>query len=629
MAEFDITRPKDVQVQSFAQPTPVSQSTAQAISQLGEVASSAIKTFKAESQKEALSDARTELQESFQQTGDVVSVVEAAKSEGATFDPQTGEILGGVENLSPEVQQQLNVISKEAKGVFSAIASSVAQGATAQSTAALRLESELKRMTNANPGFGPELRAWARNIAGYDPSNFQLRQILNINRPNKAAAKKTAFDKMNEEASAIVGGFAAGGVTLDHNAVLFTLTQDKQAQFKANLLDNQLKINEFSASKWLADRRAVSNGQTTRMLANIAKAKTEGGILDTPAYMNLIKEAKQETKNEFFQAFQKSGKLLDMKSQQEIVDGINADFAEVEKAVAENGFGKLLDEKLNTIVRIDKMWGTTQNRRLARLSNAHGERIASQLIEVMASAGSPGQLQLLIEFIPALKAHVGTNNISAQESAAKNMDVINKLISGDPNLTAEDLLYRPAAESIIYGDTMPKDAREAAVIAMGTTEPVRTTAWLSKSDQRRKASDKEVKFMVQQFQINGDKLVKGIAKDIATNTGFKIKLEDDGKISATIAKSRKGVEQNLPTTTNAIRQLQIYIDAARNGWSNDLGVSATFAKDTVEEINRQAVKISEGDRSARQPATISEPSAQDIQTQIESLQEQLRALQEK
>ena len=634
MAEFDITRPKDVQVQSFAQPKPVSTSTAEAIRGIGNVASNAIKTFQAEKQKQDLVTAKEGLQDSFQETGDIVSVVEAAKAEGATFDPQTGEVMGGIENLSPEVQAQLNSISKEARGTFNSIASAVAQGSTTQAAASLKLESELKRMTNANPGFGPDLRSLARDIAGYDPSNFQLRQMLNINRPNKTAAKKTAFDKINDEADAIVQGFAAGGLKLDHNAMVFMIAKDKQATFQTSIIDSQLKTNESDAAAWLSARRAQGGGQTSRILANIAQAKIQGqGVIDTIGYQNLIEKAKQETKNEFFQSFQKAGKTLTLSVQQEISKGIDSDYAEIEKAVKENGFGKILDEKLNTIAKVDKLWGTSQNRKLARLTNAHGERVASQLIELMANAGSPGQLDLLVKFIPGLQSHIAANNITSQDAAAKNLEVIDKILQGKTNFTAEDLTFRPAAESIIYGDDMPKDLREQAVIQMGKTEPVRTTAYLAKPDQRRKASDKEVKFMTQQFQINGDKLVKDIAHDLAGGGGLKVKLGENNQITATIAKSQKGVTQDLPTTTNAIRQLQIYIDAADNGWSGDLGVSTTFAADTLREIETQAEKLRTGDRSNATSSaanqTNSGQSAQDIANQIESLQSQLKALQEK
>jgi len=608
-----------VQVKSFATAAPVSTSTANAIEQIGSVAANAIKTFQDKKQQDDLSSAKGELQASFQEAGNVISVVEAAKASGATFDPNTGEVLGGVDNLSPEVQEQLRVINKESKGVFNSIASAVAQGATTQASAALRLESELKRLINANPGFAPELRAQARDIAGYDPSNYQLRRMLNVNQPKKKAGRLTAFDKISEEAEAIVQGFAAGGVTLDQQSVVFMIAKDKEASFRSGLLDSQLKINEIDSAQWLAGRRAAQGAQSSRLLANIAQARNQGtGVVDTQGYLNAVSNAKQETKNQFYQAFAKSGKTLTLDAQNDMSAAIDKDFAEIEKAVKDNDFGKILDNKINTITKLHKLWGIDQNPRLARWANAFGPRIASQIVEVMGSAGSPEQLSLLIDLIPTLKAYVGKEGLTSQQAADKNLSVIDKILRGDNNLTAEDLLFRPAAESIIFGDTMPKDIREQAVLSMGRTAPVRTTAWLSKPDQRRLASDKEVQFMVQQFQINGDKLVNELAAEIAGNTGFNISLEAEGKLSATVAKSLKGVTQNLPTSNNALRQLQFYIDASNNGWSGDLGVSSTFAQDTLSAIKSKALTLNQ-----------EEDTTEQLQSQIDVLTEKLNKVKNK
>ena len=215
-----MAQPKAPEVHFASAPTPPTpvNAAAQAIHSIGKVAGSVVKSVQEARLQSSFQDtaeaAKTvnDVKASLAQAGKSPQEISTALQAAASFDPSKDapSTLDGLD-LPDNVRQKLMTIKKRAGDSFNAIAQAVSQGAMTENAAALKLEAVTRRLVNETPGFGPEIKQLAREVAGYDPTNYDLQQVLDINKP-KGSHQLTATEKQDQEADAIVAGLHAAGL---------------------------------------------------------------------------------------------------------------------------------------------------------------------------------------------------------------------------------------------------------------------------------------------------------------------------------------------------------------------------------------------------------------------------------
>ena len=288
---------------SVAGPGP---SAGELIHNLGNTAGQAIKdaqVARVENRFSNIADASTtvgEITDNLIQQGKSPQEIQSTLNEVASFDPSKQQVIPGL-NLPPDLQNRLLEVKKQAGKAFSAIAQGVAQGATTRSAAAIALESKVRELVNETPGFGPEIRAMATKLAGFDPSGYVLRQILDVNVPKGPSAPLTAWDKMQQDAEAIQNGLAANGTIVPLHTILGNLALSKQKEAEFNAADAQLKVNNISFGDWV-NKTITSHGPDLgSVLMKIATVGKAGGITQPQEYLNVIQQQKLADKQSVLQ----------------------------------------------------------------------------------------------------------------------------------------------------------------------------------------------------------------------------------------------------------------------------------------------------------------------------------------
>jgi hypothetical protein len=592
-----------------AGPSPV----AQAIQAGGEIAGQTIKDV----QKNAL-------EADVQQSADVVTAVGGAVAEGgrSIFDPE-GEI--NTEGLSPDLQQQIQRVKATAGDKFKRIANAVKQGALPESAAALETEATVRRLMTQTPGFAQEIKQLARELVGFDPTGYALRKIFDVNQP---AHKPTAQEKRVAEAQVIVDGYRRAGKDITLDSVLTTMAQHDMIKLEQENLNNQLDIKTINTQQWAQSSFVARGPDLIGSLQKIATLGAAEGIREPQQYVNAVVQQREEAKAAFRQGVALRGGM-DATAAAAIEDQIDAQYEPLIKSITDNEMGKVLETKLDVIVKLNALWGKQATPRLTRIIDAYGPTIGGQLLEMMSNIADPKQFELIYQFDPKLKELILGGKVTQADVAGGVQTVIDKTTSGD-TLTEDDLTYRNLAETMVV-QPGNKEVREKYVRSLGDNgAPIRAVSILSEKVPRANATQDEVKFMKDQFDtyvgttatenIPGN-LIDSIAREVmelvpggvrgqlqlqqvtsrsvrTALMGLPPKPTGQTKLVIPFDPSQQGTAVNFQTTS--MKRLQPFMDAViSKGYSADLGVSkASFGNDIIARVNARIEKI----RAAEAPA---------------------------
>ena len=628
-----MAQPKAPQVSFASAPTPPSAdtSTAQLIHGLGTVAGNVVK---------GVQEAR--LQSSFQDTAEAAKTVNdvkasltdagkspqdisAALQAAASFDPSKDapSTLDGLD-LPDNVKQKLMTIKKKAGDSFNAIAQAVSQGAMTENAAALKLEAVTRRLVNETPGFGPEIKQLAREVAGYDPTNYDLQQVLDINKP-KGSHQLTAEEKQSQEADAIVAGLHAAGRDIPKNVVLGNLALQKYNEAQNGALKAQLSNNDISFQAYVHQTTAQRGPDLSSTLVHIASIpKERGGITQPQDYVNVIVRQREADKQELRKTAATYAQGVSNDQLAAADQAVDRQYQPLIDAVKDNGLGKLLDERLGTVAKLNQLWGEQTLPNLTRLVQAFpGSRIPDQLVQMMANTADPAQFQLLTSFDPGIKALVDQGIETTGSVSRKLSDTITKIMTGK-ELSSEDTKFEPLAERVVITAPNSNETREKFIDSLATQAPIRATSLLATSVPRDKATKDEAKFMKRQYDIylgrpdgtGNPTLVDTVAQDIPKEFLKYLHVDMQKKTVTTGWDMQHGtpitVTRTVPVLTTvssdfpessylpeSLKKLQVFVNAVTNGYGKDFGVTNpdTFAQDLVHRIQEQATMSGTIDRT--------------------------------
>ena len=556
--------------------------TAQEVQAIGKLGGNAVKEHQ-----------KAQVQEQFSQIAEAASFSQEVKDRGFTFDTE-GNITGtDANNLSPDVQleQKRQAIMAKAGPQFKRIANAVSQGAMSENAAAIELESTVKRLTTETPGFGPEIRQAARDLAGFDPTGYTLQQILNINKP-KGSTSKTAWEKRLEDAQATVNSLKAVGVDVPLRTVLGSLGQLDVAKTENDTAEALLNTNSISFEQY-AQKTVFDKGPDTKgLLNNISQLSGKGGVLNTQDYINAVTSQREQTKQFIRQKAAQFGGV-DTPRLTKLLSAVDEQYQPLIDNVQQNDLGELLKKKLGVMAQLDVLWGRQALPNVTRWNNAFGDKITSTMIDLMANTADPAQFELLYSFDPMMKQLIDGGKATQPEIAKRINDLQWKVLHNiQPD--ASDLIFQTAADNAIMS-TNNSELRTDYLSALSKQAPVRAFSLMA--DQRWKASDVDVNrmrgdfnhFVGQDSPKSPQVLLKRLSSGLDTHQVDNLHINAKGQLVTTphVTEGAPIPPKSVEMQTDDMVRLQTFIKAVNNGWDRDFGVNKdTFGQELIDRIKR-------------------------------------------
>lgn len=636
-----MAQPKAPEVSFATAPTPppASTATAQLISGLGKVAGNVVEGVQEHRLQQSFGDtaeaAKTvnDVKMALSDQGASDQQISNALTQAASFDPSKDPAgqLDGL-HLPDNVRQKLLAVKKKASNVFDTIAQASAQGAMTENAAALQLEAKTRQLINETPGFGPEIRQLARGIAGYDPTNYDLQQVLDINKSKTPKGPLTATEKMSQEADAIVAGLGQAGRTVDKATVMGNLALARYNQAQHDALAAQLANNDISFQAFVHQTVASRGPDLSSTLIHIASiTKERGGITQPQDYINVLVRQREASKASLRKDAATYAQGVSNDQIASAMDSVDKQYQPLIDAVKDNGLGKLLDEKLQLVAKLNQAWGEQTLPNLTRLVQAFpGSRIPDQFVQMLANTADSSQFKLLASFDPGIKALLDSGIETSGSASRKLADTTFKVMTGQ-ELSSEEQKFEPLAERMVLTAPNSNEAREKFIDGLAAQAPIRATSLLATSVPRDKATKDEAKFMKRQYdiylgrkdgQLGQPTLIDQVAKDIPQYALDSLKVEMQKKTITTGWDIQHGVPitvtREVPVITfddrpkqvrtsgpyvnlnvpDSLKKLQVFVNATTNGYDKDFGVTKdTFAQDLINRIKDQATNSGTVDRT--------------------------------
>jgi hypothetical protein len=380
---------------------------------------------------------------------------------GAKFDPDTGELLNESEisdKINTDLAAQIAAVQETSAQAFSRVKAGMEQGrrsggnayAGGVASASLYIENEIRKISALTPGFEDVVRQTARDILGFDPTGFGIRNILQVPKEADKADENPRIKEMRQEAEARVWRASINGINLSMEDALRQVTaQDSRATMRASL-QGEIELGNLTSDAATTEYfQTLSNPLMNMLERTIAAIDPEGG--STFGNMNsadrtvLMKNqqglAREQEYNEAV-AFARSAALAnggrltnqDLTRIREQVDRRWQGMDTFIDAMSRSGHAERWADELAKMANL-QAWSVAPV--IKFLNEGFNESIGLEFVKAMANTGSNSQLKLLIDRSPALFQATGGGDRSVLTGLVGQtlQDVFggnNPVITGDP-----------------------------------------------------------------------------------------------------------------------------------------------------------------------------------------------------
>lgn len=610
MASFKTSDPAKINVDtSFSNPPVAPKSSFNKTALAGTIIQAGIGIARKTSKQNAVKG----VEEAFEETGKVTATISEAMNLSGdgkkTFDPVRGDTLY-IEGAPQEFSDRLAEVMTSAGDEFRAMSSAVSQGATPKMAAAIQLEAKLKELTAQYPEFSDELRQTARSLAGYDPTGFHLKQILNIT-AKKGTVSKTFAQKQEEQAQ-----FVSSTLGIPVSTVLNDMARGLNLGQQRKISEAEMATGKLTASNYILTDTTATGPYMNQFFVAQMKALENGGVTNPEEQLLSLDQARSQHRVDLIKTIRQGGGSMDGSTTKFMDEQLGALYDPIKNSITNNDFGKVLARKNTTLLEVDKQFGRTVWPRLTRMNNALGERLTGTIIDQMSSFANTEQWMLYAKQQPLLWEAVQGANMSPQDVANRGMDVYEKVITGKP-LEGNDKEWLKAVEPIIFDPKQEPELRANYLRNMGSEES-RGVGWLAQPGKRQIAGEKDIKWMKNEWKKTVPALVDDIANEMVSNPDFHVTVTQDGKLKAFIKRGKQS--KGRPVHNAQVEQLQYFVNASRNGWASDFG---TTPKGVMQEITNKLTKKADEINISTELDKANAPSVEDeLRESLSKLQEQ-------
>jgi len=579
MATFKIQPPGEINVPRSFTPESVDTSRSNLIQGLGQAVGVALQQRSEERGRELQAD----ITKDTEKTARVVATVEEAmqhskKDASKTFDSRTGTV-NYSEEYPKEFTDALNTVMKESGDEFRSIASAVAQGSTPKAAAAIQLESKLREYTARYPSFAPELRQTMRDNAGYDPTGYHMRKILDINDATPQTPL-TESQKLQQKAEALHDALSVSGRAPSIDVIKYRIASAEMLEKMDAIKASEVKGNIRQSQALVKESITQSGPNLDLFFAEQETAIRKGGTINVELQQASLMRARAVHETYLYTLTNQAGDYSQDTSDM-IRKEMDRIYEPVSKLIGDAEYGKILAKKNIELLEIDKRIGRSMFPELMMIKGAMGAEFASKAIDHMMAFSDPKVLDQYAENYPVLRGLIDSFKGSTSERNAKMANVYTKVVTGQ-SLEEGDLEWAKGLAPIVLDKGSPEEGRQNYLNNLGKEQSA-GVGWLSQKGRRIEAPVKDVEWMKREWKDTVPALINSIAKKIAENPALDVGVTKDGKFQM----SFKTKEGKRPVNSSELSQLQYFVNAVNNGWAYDFGITpSTVIKDLSNKINQ-------------------------------------------
>lgn len=363
-------------------------------------------------------------------------VAGALAMRGAEFDPVTGEVLNQSDidaKIDAELAGQIAAVQETSATAFNKIKASMEQGrgwggdpyAAGLGRAHLQIENEIRKISAVTPGFEDVVRSTAREILGFDPTGFGIRNILQVPRQADPADENPEIKKINDEAEARMYVAAIHGINLDTSTALKQVTAERARATNTASLRSRIEAgnvtSDVAVTEYLVNQ---ANPMLSLLESSVATLNPETGVnfstmnnADRTQHMKNQQAILRE--REFNQAVQfaqdaadnNGGRITDADLTR-IRERVNQRWAGMDTIIDTMSKSAYADRWAQELSKTANLQAWAMAPLVKFLNEGFNESIGLEMIKAMANTSSDSQLRLLIDRSPILSQVTGNGDES-------------------------------------------------------------------------------------------------------------------------------------------------------------------------------------------------------------------------
>lgn len=519
----------------------------------------------------------------------------------------------GDEVVAAKQGQQLS----EATDRFDRLAKAKKQGILTDDMVRIETEAILKSNIESMPAFAPELRRYAAERLGYDPTGEQLRQQLDIPGP---AEEDPRIKKARSLAATGAGSFED----------IYTLIGNAEvAQLRADRVTAQATIGAAGRREILSATLGESQGRFADALGDVLSMVQTGGVEAPAQVKSVVLNMAAQQKQALLARYQTAGITPDSTQISADMSAVDAMWGPLIQMANEGSLTEILENNSKAIAAGLTIEGYNLFGDLFVQNQIGGQEAVKNYFKYHELFKKPEELNLLRQVSPELGLLIDTIGDSRVLGAAayKRVMGVDPLFlrpngtpapAGetppiDPSLVdaaADAMMYKMATDSTLAPEVKERRAAYAQARAAGAKWKV--LGMYMQKGTFESATDQEKQHVQATFQEEYEPLMARIAAELSDPSlkDVTIGLDRGGILTVQSPKVPTGnpfapyKEQRVQVsneTLGDLKRLQAFEQGARNGWANTFGVNAnSFMPETVTRINemRQETKQNEAEVEA-------------------------------
>lgn len=362
---------------------------------------------------------------------------------GAVFDPETGELVGGnvdgnmlsVEeyqaSLDEELAAQIANVEQMSGSEFRRIRAAMEQGrlqggnayAGGLGRANMEIENKIRQISAIAPGFEDVVRDQAKQILGFDPTGFGIRNILKVPEQvkSKDEEKNAVLKGLWDKADALVVSSSALGRPLSREEAFRVVAADWERQLQRENLDNQASIGTLTSGETISRALSTYSSPIESALGYIMTGlgtDEQGNVIDffslptadrIAAIDASLTTAKSREMANLIQLAEKAaaanGGILSPEDHNRIRETVESRYKDVPDILKRFSRNEVGAEMLESYRQAAQFGAWENNYLFKRLEAGWSTEFATKMFDILVNTAQGGdrQLDLLLSQYPALR----------------------------------------------------------------------------------------------------------------------------------------------------------------------------------------------------------------------------------
>lgn len=476
------------------------------------------------------------------------------------------------------------------------------QGVLSDTMVKLETEKILKESIDSMPAFAPELRTYAAQILGYDPTGSQVRALLNVPDPNK----DTFANQQRERAE-----YIATQLGVDVQDVMKVQAKNLFAKEKSDLVTRNATIGAAGRREIFNATLDEADGFISDFMMDIISQVQQGGVKNEEVVLSRLEAAKLGHKQALQDRYRSAGINPDSSELSQDMSGVDARWKSLYDLVESGSFSKILANNSKDIANAMTIESWNVFGDTALINEALGQEGVKHYFTTLNKMNDKGQIQLLMENNPAFKRTVKSLDDAKVLAAQVYKEIMGvepifdntSLFTGGLASTEEKNVKSNLRDRMFYEtlkDNLPEETRtNLLAYAKSHGQKYKVLGGYFQKGVRPNASPEEVRYVTQTFEEEYPALVSRIVAELSTSNknmqlvnrnGSLVLVDKAGANYGGLLGSHVfGTEdyQVSDTLQYDLARLNSFNAGVQNGWATDLKQNPnSFINDTLAEVNR-------------------------------------------